>query len=120
MSIELIEQEVRRFLSTSDPEVMSFSGRWGVGKTFAWKKLLKAAQEDGKIALKHYSYVSLFGVNSLEELKYSVFENTVASSDFGVEPSLETLKSNTGAVVNRVGKQSLSFLQQLPKAKSYF
>src|SRR6266478_9056950 len=97
MSIELIEQEIRRFLSTSDPEVMSFSGRWGVGKTFAWKKLLKAAQGDGKIPLN--SYVSLFGVNSLEELKYSIFENTVASSDVGVEPSLETLKSNTGAVV---------------------
>jgi hypothetical protein len=117
MSIALIEQEIKRFLSTEDPEAMCFSGRWGVGKTFAWNRFLKDMQ--GKIALKNYSYVSLFGVNSLDELKYSIFENSVGSSAVGLEPSLETLKSNATEIAERFGKKSLWFIQQLPKVKSY-
>src|ERR1039458_1307493 len=117
MSIALIEQEIKRFLSTEEPEAMCFSGRWGVGKTFAWSRFLKDMK--GKIALKHYSYVSLFGVNSLEELKYSIFENSVRSSAVDVEPSLETLKSNTTDIAERFGRKSLWFIQQLPSVKSY-
>jgi AraC-like DNA-binding protein len=117
MSIALIERELKRFLSTEEPEAMSFSGRWGVGKTFAWNRFVKDMH--GKIALKNYSYVSLFGVNSLDELKYSIFENSVGSSAVGLEPSLETLKSNTTEIAKQFGKRSLWFIQQLPKVKSY-
>ena len=117
MSVALVEQEIKRVLSTEEPEVMCFSGRWGVGKTFAWNRFLKDMQ--GRIALKNYSYVSLFGVNSPDELKYSIFENSVGSSAVGLEPSLETLKSNTTEIAERFGKKSLWFIQQLPKVKSY-
>jgi hypothetical protein len=74
--------------------------------------------KDG-IALNNYAYVSLFGVNSLEEFKYSICENSVTSSDIGVEPSLETLQSNTNAVVKRISKRSLWFFQQTPIIKNY-
>jgi hypothetical protein len=119
VSIELIEGEIRRFLSTTDPEVVCISGHWGVGKTFAWNRFLKDAQVQKSIALKRYSYVSLFGVNSLDEFKYSVFENSVQSSEIGVEPSLETLQSNTSAAAERFGRKSLWFLQQIPLVKNY-
>jgi len=119
MSIELIENEIRRFLSSDEPEAICISGHWGVGKTFAWNRFLQDARAKDAIKLKHYSYVSLFGVNSLDELKYSIFENSVQSSDIGVEPSLETLKSNTTAVAQRFGKKSLWLLQQLPWVKSH-
>src|ERR1700739_1746213 len=91
VSLELIQNEIRRFLSTAEPEVICISGHWGVGKTFAWNRFLRDASQKG-IALKRYSYVSLFGVNSLEEFKYSIFENSVKSSEIGTEPSLDTLQ----------------------------
>src|SRR5689334_10262907 len=119
MSTKVVESEIRRFLSSEEPEVLCISGRWGVGKTFAWNRYLKEAQLQKTIALKRYSYVSLFGVNSLEELRYSIFENTINSADIGIEPSLETLRSNTAAAAERLGRKSLWFLQQLPIVKTY-
>jgi hypothetical protein len=119
VSIQLVENEIRRFLSSPETEVTCITGRWGVGKTFAWKKYLSDASSKRQIALGRYSYVSLFGINSLEEFKYSIFENSVKSSEIGVEPSLETLRSNTAAVAERLGRKSLSFLQQMPFVKSY-
>ena len=101
MSIQLIENEIRRFLSTPEPEVICISGHWGVGKTFAWNRFLKDAKAKNDIALTRYSYDSLFGVGSLDEFKYSVFENSVNASQIGVEPSLESLQSNTLAAVER-------------------
>jgi len=117
VSLDLIENEIRRFLSTEEPEAISISGHWGVGKTFAWKRYLEDSK--GKIALKRYSYVSLFGVNSLDELKYSIFENSVKSSEIGVEPSLETIGANTTAAAERLGKKSLWFVQQIPWIKNH-
>ncbi|MCQ1572723.1 hypothetical protein NFO65_18500 [Neorhizobium galegae] len=77
MSIKILRSEIARFLSTEDAEVLVVKGAWGVGKTFAWKALLAEATDQGKFKLKNYSYVSLFGLNSLEDLRYSIFENTV-------------------------------------------
>ena len=119
MSMKLIESEIRRFLSTTEPEAICISGHWGVGKTYGWNRFLKDAQVAKKFALPRYSYVSLFGINSLDELKYSVFENSVSSSQIGVEPSLETLQSNTKATAERFGRKSLWFLQQIPLVKNY-
>jgi hypothetical protein len=119
VSLELIEKEIYRFVSTSEPEVTCISGHWGVGKTFAWNQYLRAAHDKNDIALKRYSYVSLFGINSLEELKYAIFENSVASSEIGVEPSLETLQTNTSAALKRLGRKSLAFLQQAPALTKY-
>lgn len=117
MSIALIENQIRQFLTSEKPEVICVSGRWGAGKTFAWRRLL--ADLKGKLALKRYSYVSLFGVNSLDEFKYSIFENTIQSADVGVEPSLKTVQTNATAVANHFGRKSLRFLQQIPLIKNY-
>jgi hypothetical protein len=43
--------------------------KWG-----SWKYFVALAQEKKAIALKRYSYVSLFGQNSLSELRSSIFE----------------------------------------------
>lgn len=87
MTLKLIEAEIRRFLASPDPEVLCIKGKWGVGKTFGWKKFLdEAKQRPGGVALKHYSYVSLFGLNSLEDLRFSVFESTVTGNRIGTSP----------------------------------
>lgn len=76
MSTELIGREIARFLGSSEPEVLCLRGAWGVGKTFLWNKLLLEARDAQKIALPRYAYVSLFGTQSLDELKASVVTAT--------------------------------------------
>jgi hypothetical protein len=75
--MNLVAGEIARFLVSAEPGVLCIRGRWGVGKTFAWKRHLADAIAAGQLAMPGYSYVSLFGLNSLEDLRFAVFENTV-------------------------------------------
>lgn len=111
--------EIRKFLASTEPEVISITGHWGVGKTYAWRRYLVEARDERKIALKHYAYVSLFGLNSLEELKYSIFENTLDVSVINIAPSLATLKSHTDEIGKVLGKRAIGVLQQLPWLKTH-
>ena len=66
----------------------------GGRKAYLWNVLLMEAK--GQLGLKWYSYVSLFGLNSLNDLKYSIFENTIEKGDIGIEASVQTfLKTQT-------------------------
>ena len=73
---EILQQELGRFLNSADPDVLCITGAWGVGKTFTWQLALNQATKNKAVKLPRYSYVSLFGINSLQELKLAIFENT--------------------------------------------
>ena len=94
MSLSKVEIKISDFLSTNTPEVMAIKGAWGVGKTFTWNTLSKQAKNNKRIALKKYSYVSLFGINTLETFKSAIFENIISADSIGTVASLETLKNN--------------------------
>jgi hypothetical protein len=64
---ERAQAEIKRFLSTEDAETLCFSGQWGVGKTYTWQTILMQAANAGEVGLKRYAYVSLFGINSLDD-----------------------------------------------------
>ncbi|MFZ2032097.1 MAG: hypothetical protein WAU68_17430 [Vitreimonas sp.] len=81
MSVEEIKGRVEAFLQTATPEVLCISGEWGVGKTHTWRALLKESKST--IKLTHYSYVSLFGVNSVDELRHAVFANRIPVAKIG-------------------------------------
>ena len=119
MSAVLIEKEIERFLASPEPEVLCLRGKWGVGKTYSWEQMLRRARDRNAIALGSYAYVSLFGRDSLDQLKYAIFENGMSLADIGTEPTVETFKSNAAALFKRIGKQSFSFLQNLPQASDY-
>src|SRR5262249_52476152 len=91
MSAKLVREEIGKFLARQEPEVLCIRGKWGVGKTYTWAKELEAAQRADAIKLPRYSYVSLFGVNSLEELKFAIFENVITLSEGVRKADLETL-----------------------------
>jgi hypothetical protein len=117
--IERIENEIRRFLSAEEAEVLCVSGRWGVGKTYAWHQYLKGAQAEGAIALNYYSYVSLFGINSLDELKYSIFENLVPSTQPGAEPTLKAVMSRSTSALKHFSKKVFGVAQKSSLAQHY-
>lgn len=97
---------------------MAIKGEWGVGKTFSWNKFLLEAKCQNMISASHYSYVSLFGISSLDRLKYSIFENAVSKDSIGHEPSLDSLRKNTLGMLEILGRGSWSKLKELPYIKS--
>jgi hypothetical protein len=119
MTIEFTADEIARFLVSPDPEVICIKGRWGVGKTHHWNACLCEAHTANQIALGSYSYVSLFGIDSLDQLKYAIVENSVNSVKIGVEPSLETFQSNAEEVTKQIGRKGLSMLTSLPGIKNF-
>lgn len=87
MSVTLVKEQVRRFLSTDVPEVLAIKGDWGVGKTYSWEQYIEEFKSE--CALKSYSYVSLFGVNSITELKQTTFLNTIDTNRIGEAPNIK-------------------------------
>lgn len=81
---------------------IAITGCWGVGKTFAWNRFLqeKAKLEEEKIKhepaykrkiesrifSKKYAYISLFGIESLSDLKAAISTN-MSSNYFNKESS---------------------------------
>ena len=121
MSIQLIENEIRRSLATAEPEVICIRGHWGVGKTYSWNRYFNdaRAEKDG-VTLKHYAYVSLFGITSLDELKYAIFENTVGTARIEDEPGVKGWFARTKEGGKEFSKKkALPVLQQVPIAKGY-
>lgn len=76
VSIQILNAQLSRFLASKEPEVLCIRGRWGVGKTFGWNHALDAAVLNQNMALQRYAYVSLFGLNSITELRNSIVQET--------------------------------------------
>lgn len=119
MSLKVVSEQISIFLSSSEPGVMAIKGEWGVGKTFSWQKFLLEAKSKDEIKLERYSYVSLFGINSLDAFKYSIFENTIKKDIIGSEATIETLKSNTNSLIERFGRHSVKLFKGTPIIKSF-
>ncbi len=98
MSTVLARQEMHRFLSSGDPEVLSISGRWGVGKTFGWHRALEEARAAKSVLMTRYAYVSAFGVKSLDELKTAIFQSTVNLDSRSIEPTIKSFQENLSTV----------------------
>lgn len=110
MSIEKVSTEVKRFLADSEPEVLAIKGKWGVGKTYQWNELVKESRN--KKSLKLYSYVSLFGINSLEKL-----ETEIAISQLDVnQKSKNVLDKSSDLVKHVMGKANYMGSSGITKA----
>ena len=72
---------IDRFLQDQEAGVLSIKGHWGVGKTYAWRQYLSKIQERSNdfpsLKQKHYAYASLFGQNSIQDIKSTLFGSIV-------------------------------------------
>ena len=94
MTVALVRQAIRAFLRTPTPQVLCIRGRWGVGKTFIWNEVLRQATEEREVSLPYYSYVSLFGLQSIDEVRQAIFENSVPTKEAEIRPSFDSLGEN--------------------------
>jgi hypothetical protein len=105
MAVELVKQAIRAFLRTPTPQVLCIRGKWGVGKTFIWNEVFTQAEADGAVALPYYCYVSLFSLHSIDEVRQSIFENRVPTSEVRVEPTFESMKRNVKHLTDLAAQQ---------------
>jgi hypothetical protein len=87
MSKQLIQQVVENFIDTTTSQVLAVTGAWGVGKTHALKGMIESYNGSG--SLKKYSYTSVFGTQSVSEIRTSLLAKTktfpaVSSSKWSV------------------------------------
>lgn len=83
MSIEKVKVEITRFLEIQKAGVLCIRGNWGTGKTYSWQETLKVAVANNKVGRNKYAYVSLFGTNSLADLKQEIIHNNKGVSEVG-------------------------------------
>lgn len=118
MSLEPFYVEIERFLMRPDPEVLIISGKWGVGKTFAWNRLLKEARDSHHIALSKYAYVSLFGLAGLDAVNGAIFENTVASERAGASPDMDSLAATVKSAATS-WRSGIKLARYIPGVSDY-
>ena len=120
MSIKEIKTQIDKFLESDTPEVIAIKGVWGVGKTYSWNKFLKEAKGREQIKLEKYSYVSLFGINSLEAFKTAIFENTVSKKLIDQNASIDTFAANASGLIEKMGRKSaFSIFKGLPILQNF-
>lgn len=92
MSIVQVEKALTEFAVHKTGSAIVLKGDWGTGKTHLWNKVIK--NNRGSFVRKTYSYVSLFGLNSLPDLKRSIFENSVPTEKAGSVTTKESVFEN--------------------------
>ncbi|MDC5479945.1 KAP family P-loop domain protein [Acinetobacter baumannii] len=75
---ELLENNIK---NEKIGAVIAITGSWGIGKTFFWRNFLDKQLSDERVYKKDnvfnrkYAYVSLFGLESLSDLKTQIYSN---------------------------------------------
>ena len=54
-------------------DVVVLKGNWGVGKTWYWNDYIKKKRQGGGGQVDKYSYVSLYGLNSIEQVRSKIY-----------------------------------------------
>lgn len=119
MTLEIIKNQIDRFLASEEPGVLAIKGEWGVGKTFAWNKYLLEARNENRIGLKKYSYISTFGINSVDVFKYSIFENVIDRKLIGTEANVDTFKKNSADLLASLGRKTVKLVKGASLLKDF-
>jgi hypothetical protein len=84
MSTALVREQILTFLATPGPSVLCIRGNWGTGKTYTWQAALQiAAAKSETLTTEKYAYVSLFGLNSVDQVKQEIVTQTIGRDRIG-------------------------------------
>lgn len=96
MSVKITKALLKDFLGNAETNVLALTGAWGTGKTYAWREALNEHKDS--IKFKYYCYVSLYGINSMAELRMSLFTKSVAVATLGKPLDLNTINKHWGSI----------------------
>jgi len=69
-----IQNTLNSFFDDKKLSVIVLKGSWGIGKTYFWENYIQEKIKEKELSQTAYSYISLFGLNSLVELKSRIFQ----------------------------------------------
>ena len=69
-----LEKKLLELINTDDSFAIALTGEWGIGKTRFWKSFYE--ENHTNLGVNKYSYVSLFGIDSIEALKFEIALST--------------------------------------------
>ena len=72
-SIKIIKNTLDSFFDEKDFSVLVIRGSWGIGKTYFWENYVQNKILKKELKQTAYSYISLFGLHDLLELKSKIF-----------------------------------------------
>jgi hypothetical protein len=119
MTLKIVKSEIARFLAAREPEVIALKGAWGIGKTYSWKKLISDISKTMDLPTHRYSYVSLFGVNSLQDFKFLLFQQSVPNNIIGREASISSFRDNVIGFSESLGRKGFRWFAKLPVFKDF-
>jgi len=98
MTTALARTTLTRFLTDRAATAIALTGPWGSGKTWLWNDVVRRVAGEEKPPFARYAYVSLFGLNSMTELKAAIFENAVPPDAVRTGATPESLVTELKAV----------------------
>jgi|GEM_PF-4217847 len=114
MSLKFIEDELNRFIKSknaADSKVIVIKGKWGTGKTHFWEKIIKGHPKE------KYAYISLFGINSITQLKGEIFFATNSDSErntIGIRQYASKLAKPVGKFISQMKFEAGDFVKSIP------
>ena len=69
-NVENLEYKLLDLINAKESVAIALTGEWGIGKTHFWNNFYE--KNHAKFKTKKYAYVSLFGIESLESLKFEI------------------------------------------------
>ena len=117
MSLDALSAQITLFLTSETPEILGITGEWGVGKTYQWRKLSERINSAGEIKTRRSSYVSLFGVSSLADIRASTYANLRENRRLSPDSlSSEFFEQTIGRIIATVRK-SVRFFKIIPQLR---
>ncbi|EKU96249.1 hypothetical protein Lepto7375DRAFT_0234 [Leptolyngbya sp. PCC 7375] len=102
-STATIENTLNSFFSEKDFSVLVLRGAWGIGKTYFWENYIQEKINKKEIEQTAYSYVSLFGLHGLSELKSRIFRvGKILKTRKEVEKELEDSSQEENQILRAV------------------
>lgn len=105
-----IKKYLKKVIESSAPQIFILRGQWGVGKTHLWTKFIENHLKDGEEISRKYAYVSLFGLDSLDDFKLQISLNTSINTEPRKLDKLTGYFPNISSAINKL----LSSLSNLP------
>ncbi|MEL0620617.1 P-loop NTPase fold protein [Psychrobacter proteolyticus] len=73
-NVENLEKKLLKLINSKDSFAIALTGEWGIGKTRFWNDFYE--ENHINLGVNKYSYVSLFGIDSIEALKFEIALST--------------------------------------------
>ncbi len=108
-----MQAEFRRFATGTKPGVLCIKGKWGVGKTYAWIEFLSGLDKSA-VSFKRYAYVSLFGLNTVDQVRSAIVEAAQTPDQIGTEIDFDNLASEPRGTADRAWRSALSYAGLVP------